>query len=95
MLGKNWKRENWKTVKRSLICWLGSTTLALMSVLLISVLSGCAVNSVPAECPQTAPLPAELQKSDLPSVNAFSLKVSDWVQRVQDFVNESPSAKMQ
>ena len=54
------------------------------------ILSGCASSStiIAPDCPQPAPIPATLTKSDSPDASDLSEKVQSYLQKVQTFLKE-------
>lgn len=47
------------------------------------------------KCPEPNPVPAEIAKSDLPDAQSYSARVSDWLERVENYLKGSLLKKMQ
>ena len=81
--------------------WRTHGTITKRLVLSLSIfglmLTGCASKPtvIAPDCPQSVPIPATLLESDSPAAQGFSKKVQDYLQKVQNFLSESRSEKMQ
>lgn len=85
-----------RTRKRQVSLLLESKICLCAAVSLPSVLSGCSA-SLPTvqKCPEPNPVPAEIAKSDLPDAQSYSARVSDWLERVENYLKGSLLKKMQ
>ena len=85
------KRSNWRTHGTHL------SALALSLSVCVTMLTGCASKPtvIAPDCPQSVPIPVTLLESDSPAAQGFSKKVQDYLQKVQNFLSESRSEKMQ
>ena len=94
------KSDCWSSVTRTHVrrrCCLSKWgRLSLVGGIWLLLLTGCASNSlpVPRDCPPPVMPPAELLQSDLPAANDYSAKVSAWLKKVQDWLSEERSEKM-
>lgn len=79
--------------------WMLGTLLLPWLLLFVLMLCGCATKQpeqviVSAPCPPPPVLPASVSESRLGDAQAFSEKVSNYFQRVRDFLSELRQTKM-
>lgn len=68
--------------------WLKAAPIAALCAL---SLSGCASSPtvIASDCPQPVQIPASILQSDSTAVSDYSLRVRDWLLKVQKFLSES------
>lgn len=69
---------------------VNSSKLALSLSVCVTMLTGCASKPtvIAPDCPQPAPIPATLSKSDSPVARDYSKKVQNYLLKVQSLLKE-------
>ena len=70
--------------------------LALSLLIFGLMLTGCATKPtvIAPNCPEPAPIPASISQSDSATVSDYSMRVRDWLLKVQNFLKNSQENTM-